>query len=246
MKRFKNKRILITGGSSGIGLAGAKRLTEEGADVIITGKTESHLKNAARILGEKATVFYNNAEDEKSSEELAELIKETGDIDGLWLNSAIALGGELTEVSTETMKEIFQINVFTPILQMALLAPYIRDGGSVLVTSSSSVYEGQPGVSLYSASKAAMLSAARCWASELAPRNIRVNTLVPGPFETNLRAKLPADLRKQFEEELAKTVLLRRIGRSEEAASVAAFLLSDDAGYITGSSYSVDGGLLLM
>ena len=107
------------------------------------------------------------------------------------------------------------------------------------------MYEGQPGVALYSASKAAILAAARSWASELAPRNIRVNTLVPGPITSNLRSVLPDELRSQFEEKLADVVLLKRVGDAKEAAAVALFLLSDDASYVTGSSYVVDGGLLM-
>jgi len=111
--------------------------------------------------------------------------------------------------------------------------------------AASAVEEGHPGVALYSAGKAASLAAARGWASELAPRNIRVNTLVPGPITSNLRSVLPDELRSQFEEKLADVVLLKRVGDAKEAAAVALFLLSDDASYVTGSSYVVDGGLLM-
>lgn len=113
------------------------------------------------------------------------------------------------------------------------------------MTSSSAVYEGQAQVSAYAASKAAILAAARSWARELAPRRIRVNTLVPGPITSSLRDIIPAELRPQFEAQLAEIVLLKRVGDAREAAAVALFLLSDDASYVTGSSYTVDGGLLL-
>ncbi|MFT4154281.1 SDR family NAD(P)-dependent oxidoreductase [Parafilimonas sp.] len=246
MKRFENKTILVTGGSSGIGLAGAERLINEGAQVIITGRTEKHLKNAAEKLGSAAIIIKDDAESEQSSERLVAVVKETGKIDGLWLNAAFATGGDISLMNRDTLNQMFQVNVITPMLQMGVLSPYINDGGSVLVTSSSAVYEGQPSISLYAATKAAILSAARSWAAELAPRKIRVNSLIPGPITSNLRSSLPAELRKQFEDNLAATVLLKRIGKPEEAAAVAAFLLSDEASYVTGSSYIVDGGLLMI
>ncbi|MBP1616520.1 MAG: oxidoreductase [Bacteroidetes bacterium] len=246
MKRFENKTLLITGGSSGIGLAGAERLVNEGAKVLITGRTEKHINAAAERLGTNAIIINDNAEDNESPARLVSIVKEYGKIDGLWLNAAYAVGATLDRMNKEMIEKMFQVNVITPMLQMGALSPYIKDGGSVLVTSSSAVYEGQSSVSLYSASKAAILAAARCWATELAPRNIRVNSLVPGPITSNLRSSLPDELRKQFEDGLAKTVLLKRIGNPEEAAAVAAFLLSEESSYVTGSSYIVDGGLLMI
>ena len=115
----------------------------------------------------------------------------------------------------------------------------------MLVTSSTAAYEGAPIVSAYAATKAAILAAARGWASELAPRNIRVNSLVPGPITSNLRSVLPDEMRAQFEERLAEAVLLKRVGDAREAAAVALFLLSDEASYVMGSSYTVDGGLIM-
>lgn len=246
MRRFENKTVLITGGTSGIGLAGAERLLNEGAKVIITGKTEEHLTAAAEHLGSEVIIINDNAEDEQSPQRLVEVVKQYGKLDGLWLNAAYAIGGEIEAISRDAINKMFAVNVVAPMLQMGALSPYINDGGAVLVTSSSAVYEGQSSVSLYSASKAAILAAARCWATELAPRNIRVNSLVPGPINSNLRSALPDSLRQQFEEELAKVVLLKRVGTPEEAAAVAAFLLSDEASYVTGSSYVVDGGLLMI
>ena len=245
MQRFENKTILITGGSSGIGLAGAQRLVEEGARVIITGRTEERLQAAAAELGDNAIAVLDNVSDGKTLERLIPVVEKVGSLDGLWLNAAYAVGAPLEETDKATIEDMFQVNVVAPMLQMGALSPFLNTGASVLVTSSSAVYEGQPRVALYSASKAAILAAARSWASELAPRNIRVNTLVPGPITSNLRSVLPDELRSQFEEKLADVVLLKRVGDAKEAAAVALFLLSDDASYVTGSSYVVDGGLLM-
>ena len=210
MQRFENKTILITGGSSGIGLAGARRLVEEGARVIITGRTEERLQAAAAELGDNAIAVLDNVSDGKTLERLIPVVEKVGSLDGLWLNAAYAVGAPLEETDKATIEDMFQVNVVAPMLQMGALSPFLNTGASVL-----------------------------------APRNIRVNTLVPGPITSNLRSVLPDELRSQFEEKLADVVLLKRVGDAKEAAAVALFLLSDDASYVTGSSYVVDGGLLM-
>lgn len=246
MKRFENKTILVTGGSSGIGLAGAKRLVDEGAKVIITGKTQSHLAHAKEILGNDAIIINYDAEDEKSTQNFYYKISEFHHLDGLWLNAGYASGGSIEDIDKESILKMFEVNVVTPMLQLKQFSPLLREGSSVLVTSSTSVYEGLAGVSLYSATKGAILSAARSWASELAPRKIRVNTLVPGPIKSNLRSGLSEKMKTDLEQNLSETLLLKRIGEPEEAAALALFLLSDEASFITGSSYLVDGGYLKM
>lgn len=245
MKRFENKTILITGASSGIGLAGAKRLVAEGAKVIITGRTPRRLQAAAEELGVNAVAVLDDASDGKTLERLLPVVARIGKLDGLWLNAAYAAGAPLEATDKSMIEQMFQVNVVAPMLQMGALSPHLNDGASVVVTSSSAVYEGQPNVALYAATKAAVLAAARSWAAELAPRGIRVNSLVPGPITSNLRSVLPDEMRAQFEEQLAEVVLLKRVGEAREAAAVALFLLSDDASYVTGSAYAVDGGLLM-
>ena len=245
MNRFENKTILITGASSGIGLAGAKWLVAEGAKVIITGRTPSRLQAAAEELGANAVAVLDDASDGKTLERLLPVVERIGKLDGLWLNAAYAAGAPLEATDKSMIEQMFQVNVVAPMLQMGALSPHLNDGASVVVTSSSAVYEGQPNVALYAATKAAMLAAARSWAAELAPRGIRVNSLVPGPITSNLRSVLPDEMRAQFEEQLAEVVLLKRVGEAREAAAVALFLLSDDASYVTGSAYAVDGGLLM-
>lgn len=245
MKRFENKTILITGASSGIGLAGAKRLVAEGAKVIITGRTPRRLQAAAEELGANAVAVLDDASDGKTLERLLPVVARIGKLDGLWLNAAYAAGAPLEATDKSMIEQMFQVNVVAPMLQMGALSPHLNNGASVVVTSSSAVYEGQPNVALYAATKAAVLAAARSWAAELAPRGIRVNSLVPGPITSNLRSVLPDEMRAQFEEQLAEVVLLKRVGEAREAAAVALFLLSDDASYVTGSAYAVDGGLLM-
>ena len=245
MKRFENKTILITGASSGIGLAGAKRLVAEGAKVIITGRTLSRLQAAAEELGANAVAVLDDASDGKTLERLLPVVARIGKLDGLWLNAAYAAGAPLEATDKSMIEQMFQVNVVAPMLQMGALSPHLNNGASVVVTSSSAVYEGQPNVALYAATKAAVLAAARSWAAELAPRGIRVNSLVPGPITSNLRSVLPDEMRAQFEEQLAEVVPLKRVGEAREAAAVALFLLSDDASYVTGSAYAVDGGLLM-
>ena len=245
MKRFENKTILITGASSGIGLAGAKRLVAEGAKVIITGRTPSRLQAAAEELGANAVAVLDDASDGKTLERLLPVVARIGKLDGLWLNAAYAAGAPLEATDKSMIEQMFQVNVVAPMLQMGALSPHLNNGASVVVTSSSAVYEGQPNVALYAATKAAVLAAARSWAAELAPRGIRVNSLVPGPITSNLRSVLPDEMRAQFEEQLAEVVPLKRVGEAREAAAVALFLLSDDASYVTGSAYAVDGGLLM-
>lgn len=136
-------------------------------------------------------------------------------------------------------------NVRGPMLQLAALSPHLAAGASVVVTSSSSTYEGAAATGLYAATKGAVVAMARSWATALAPRGIRVNTLVPGPIETNFRSFLPDEARRGFESFVVDQVPLGRVGTPEEAAAVALFLLSSDASYVTGSQYAVDGGLIM-
>lgn len=246
MKRFESKTILITGGSSGIGLAAAKMLQDEGANIIITGKTDERLENAKNILGKNAVVIKHIAEDEDSTEKFYKEVESIGQLDGLWLNAGYATGGKIEDMDREMISKMFDVNVTSPMLQLKQFSPLLKEKSSVLVTSSTAVYEGLAAVSLYAASKAALLAAARSWASELAPRKIRVNTLVPGPIKSNLRSGLPEEQRVELENYLADTLLLKRIGEPEEAAAVALFLLSDESSFVTGTSYLVDGGYLLM
>ena len=144
MKRFENKTILITGASSGIGLAGAKRLVAEGAKVIITGRTESKLRAAAAELGSNAVAVLDDASDGKTLERLLPVVERIGKLDGLWLNAAYAAGAPLEATGKSMIEQMFQVNVVAPMLQMGALSPHLNDGASVVVTSSSAVYEGQP------------------------------------------------------------------------------------------------------
>jgi NAD(P)-dependent dehydrogenase (short-subunit alcohol dehydrogenase family) len=244
MGRFDGKRILITGGTSGMGLAGARRIIAEGGTVLLTGLNESRLQSAQQEFGDKAIAFKNDAADATATA-LAEIVASAGYLDGLWLNAAFATLGSPEELDATEFDRMMATNVRGPMLQLAALSPYLVSGASVVVTSSSSTYEGAAATSLYAATKGAVVAMARSWASALAPRGIRVNTLVPGPIETNFRSFLPEDARQGFENFVVDQVPLGRVGTPEEASAVALFLLSSEASYVTGSQYAVDGGLIM-
>jgi NAD(P)-dependent dehydrogenase (short-subunit alcohol dehydrogenase family) len=243
MQRFEGKKILITGGSAGIGLAGARRIVEEGGTVAVTGRDRKRLDELRSVLPPPSLVLRNDAARPAAADELLDSLGDFGPLDGLWLNAGFAEVCALEEVDAAFFDRMMNANVRGPVLHLAKLAPSLGRGASVVVTSSTSSYEGAAMASVYAATKGALLSLARCWATALAPRGIRVNVLVPGAIGTHFRDFMPEDTRETFEGDVVSRTPLGRIGSAEEAAAVALFLLSDDAGYVTGSQYAVDGGL---
>lgn len=244
MGRFQGKRILITGGTSGMGLAGAQRIVNEGGLVAITGLNEERLQRARGLLPETSLILKNDAASESDISELQVAINNWGPLDGLWLNAGFAEVGSPESVTADTFNRMMNANVRGPMLQLAALSDALNSGASVLVTSSSSAYEGAAMTSLYAATKGAVIAMVKSWASALAERGIRANTLVPGPIETNFRHFMPEASRQQFEDFVVSQVPLGRAGTADEAAAVALFLLSDDSSFVTGSQYTVDGGLV--
>ncbi|GJD37599.1 SDR family oxidoreductase [Methylobacterium bullatum] len=245
MARFNDKRVLITGGTSGMGLAGARRIVSEGGEVIVTGLNEARIREARRLLGAKGQAIANDAAIATAAVALAEIAQVAGGLDGLWLNAGHAALGAPEEVDAHAFDRIMAANVRGPVLQLAALSPHLNAGASVVVTSSSSTYEGAAATGLYAATKGALVAMARSWATALAPRGIRVNVVVPGPIDTNFRHFLPDEAKRGFEQFVIGQVPLGRAGTPDEAAAVALFLLSDDASYVTGSQYAVDGGLVM-
>ena len=243
MGRFDGKRVLITGGTSGIGLAGARRLAAEGGSVVLTGTDEQRLA-AAREELPGAEVVADDASRPESGEVLGEVVDRlNGGLDGLWLNAGYADVSDVDEVDAEFFDRMVRANVRGPVLQLARLAGRLNDGASVVVTSSTATYEGAAFASVYAATKGALVSLARSWATSLAPRGIRVNALVPGAIGTPFRDFMPEPQRVEFERNVTSRVPLNRVGTAEEAAAVALFLLSDDATYVTASQHFADGGL---
>jgi NAD(P)-dependent dehydrogenase (short-subunit alcohol dehydrogenase family) len=245
MARFENKRVLITGGTSGMGLAGARRIVSEGGRVIVTGLNQVRISETQDALGASGQVLASDAADPATAATLAEAVRTAGGLDGIWLNAGYAALGTPEEVDVDAFDRMMAANVRGPALQFAALSPHLNAGASVVVTSSSSTYEGAAATGLYAATKGALVAMARSWATALAPRGIRVNVIVPGPINTNFRHFLPDEAKQGFEDFVIGQVPLGRAGTPEEAAAVALFLLSDDASYVTGSQYAVDGGLVM-
>lgn len=246
MNRFEGKRILITGGTSGFGLAAAKTIVDEGGEVAVTGMSQDHLDEAGKALPSGSLVLENDASDPDAAKELGAKVKDQmGSLDGLWLNAGYGKFGPNDENDAEFFDQMMNTNVRGPVLQMAELMDTIADKGSVLLTSSVAPYLGQANGAVYAATKAACLALARSWSSALAGRSIRVNSVAPGPIDTNFMdgMGLSDEKKKKFVEQIKQQVPLGRFGESEEVANVALFLLSDAASYVTGSEYFVDGGL---
>ena len=247
MTRFAGKTVLITGGTSGFGLEAAKMIAAEGGQVAVTGMSQDHLDEAKATLPESALVMRNDASDPDAAQTLAAAIgAKMGKLDGLWLNAGYGVFMDIASNHADNFDRMMNTNVRGPVLQMAALVDQVKDGGAVLLTSSVAPYLGMPNSAVYAATKAADLALARSWAGELAPRNIRVNSVAPGPIETNFFSAM--ELSEAEQEELTKSIKsqvpLGRFGTSAEVAQVALFLLSDAASYVTGSEYVVDGGMI--
>ena len=242
MANFTGKRVLITGATSGIGLAGATRIAEEGGDLILTGTNPQRLTDTQQAIP-GAQVLASDASDPSAADSLAQQVSAGGGLDGLWLNAGYADVAPIDKIDAGFFDRMMNANVRGPVLQLARLSEHLNDNASVVVTSSTATYEGAATASVYAATKAALVALARCWAAELAERGIRVNTLVPGPIATDFRGFMSEDAREKFEAGVLSRVPLSRVGTADEAAAVALFLLSDDSSYVTASQYAVDGGL---
>ncbi|ODR24780.1 SDR family NAD(P)-dependent oxidoreductase [Mycolicibacterium porcinum] len=242
MGQLDGKTALVTGGTSGIGLATARRLADEGAYVFITGRDRTRLDAASASIP-----AHGIRSDISKIEELDTLAEEIGKRGkGLDVVFANAGGGDfaaLADVTPEHYRDNFDRNVAGTVFTVQKVLPLLNEGASIVLAGSTAASEGVPAFGLYAASKAAIRSLGRTWAAELADRKIRVNTVVPGPIETpGLAGLAPADQKQDLLDGLTSQVPLKRLGRPEEIAGAVLFLASNQSSFITGAELPVDGG----
>ena len=244
MDRFKGKIALITGGTSGIGLATAKLFINEGARVIVTGRTSARIKAAQVELGDNAIVIHSDATSLPDMDALAEKVKETfGKLDVLFVNAGYVRFAPFEAVTEEVYDEMLNLNAKGPYFIVQKLVPLMPEGSSVVFTTSIANVKGMPNMSAYGASKAALRAITRSLAAELLPRGIRVNAVSPGPIESPILLKIgmPKEAADQVSLQMKESVPMKRIGQPEEIAKAVAFL-AIDATYTTGAELPVDGG----
>lgn len=242
-KRFQGKKIVVTGGTNGIGLATAQRIASEGGEVLVTGRNPDRLSKANAIDGIRA--IENNAADPAAADDLAAAVRDAfGAVDGVFLNAGLGVIASLGDVSNELYRQQFDLNVGGVLFGAQALAPLVNEGGCLLLMASGAKTKGIPGSILYAGSKGAVRSIALVLARELKQKGIRVNTISPGPIETDFHGPPPDDPAQAavIADMLKSMIPLGRMGRLEEAAAVASFLLSDEASFVTGADYPVDGG----
>ena len=244
--KLSNKIVLITGGTSGIGLEAAKLFREEGASVIIVGQNPDRLQAAASEFGDSVTLLRGDVSKPADIERVVEHIRQRfGRIDVLFANAGMGLAAPLEAVTEDQIDAQFGVNFKGVFFTIQKAAPLLAKGGSIVVTTSFLNEVGTPGLSILSATKAAVRSLVRSSGAELAPRGIRVNAVSPGPVSTPFHGKL--GLSGQQLDEAASAiedqVPLHRFGEAAEIAKAALFLASDDSSFMTGSEVVVDGGI---
>jgi NAD(P)-dependent dehydrogenase (short-subunit alcohol dehydrogenase family) len=239
-KKLEGKVAVITGGSTGIGLATAKRFAEEGASVFITGRRQAELDAAAKEIGPKAVAVKADASNIADLAHLFDTVKAArGRIDILFANAGVYDFTPFGTITEETYDKMFDINVKGVLFTVQQALPLMADGGSIILTGSIGSSKGFEAISVYSATKAAIRSFARSWTSDLKARGIRVNVVSPGPIQTPGFDVFANDDVKQY---MKSIVPLGRIGTADEVAKTVLFLASDDSSFVAGVELFVDGG----
>jgi NAD(P)-dependent dehydrogenase (short-subunit alcohol dehydrogenase family) len=246
MSKHEGKVAVITGGNSGIGLATAQRLANEGAYVFITGRRQSELDAAVKLIGKNVTAVQGDVSNLADLDRLYATVKQQkGRIDILFANAGLGEFAPLGSITEAHYDKTFNINVKGVLFTVQKALPLLVNGGAIILNASIVSSKGMPAFSVYSATKAALRSFARTWTVDLKDRKIRVNAVSPGPIETpgvDGLAKTPEDL-AQIKANLASAVPMGRMGTSDEIAKAVSFLASDDASFITGIELFVDGGM---
>ncbi|HUO97561.1 MAG TPA: glucose 1-dehydrogenase [Rhizomicrobium sp.] len=244
--KLDGKVAVITGGSTGIGLAAAQEFVAQGAHVFITGRRQNELDKAVKLIGRNVTAVRGDAARLEDLDRLYQIVeRDKGRIDVLVANAGIGELAATAEATPEHFDKIFAVNVRGVYFTVQKALNLIRDGGSIVLVASVAQYAGIPGFSVHSATKAAVRSLARSWAAEFKTRGIRVNTLSPGPIDTPIfdTLGLPPEQTEAAKQQFVADVPLGRIGRPEEMAKAILFLASSDSSYTTGTDLVADGGL---
>jgi NAD(P)-dependent dehydrogenase (short-subunit alcohol dehydrogenase family) len=244
MERYEGKKAVITGGTSGSGLATAKMLLDAGARVLVTGWSKAGLESAQKELGKDALVVSSDARSLTDIEALASRVKaEFGTFDLLFVSAGFAIFAPLENTTQATYDEMFNLNAKGPFFAVQKLAPLMNRGGAVVLTTSIANVKGSPNQAAYAASKAALRSFARVLAAELLPRQIRVNAVTPGPIDTPIIGKVFPEkgTAAHVREQAVATNPMKRFGMPEEIAKAVLFL-AFDATFTTGAELPVDGG----
>ena len=238
MGKLQGKVAVITGGTTGIGLASAKLFVKEGAHVYITGRRRKELDEAVNTIGSSVTGVQGDVAKLADLDRLYETVKKKGRIDIVFANAGYGEFASLGSITEEHFDKLFDVNVKGALFTVQKALPLLNDGGSIILTGSVGSVKGTPAFWVYGATKAAIRNFVRAWTVELKDRRIRSNVLSPGPTDTPILTRQPADAIAR----IVSTIPMGRMGEPEEIAKAALFLASDDSSFVTGIELFVDGG----
>jgi NAD(P)-dependent dehydrogenase (short-subunit alcohol dehydrogenase family) len=237
-KKLRGKVTVITGGTTGIGLATAKLFVKEGAYVFITGRRQRELNEAVKAIGNNVTGVQGDVAKLTDLDRLYEAVKTKGRIDVVFANAGVAEFAPMGKITEEHFDRLFNINVKGTLFTVQKALPLLNDGGSIILNGSVASVKGTPAFGVYGATKAALRSFVRTWTSDLKDRHIRSNVVSPGPTDTPAVDGQPVDAIAR----IVSTIPMGRMGEPDEIARAALFLASDNSSFITGIELFVDGG----
>jgi len=237
-KKLQGKVAVITGGTTGIGLAAAKLFVKEGAYIFITGRRQKELDDAVQAIGSNVTGVQGDIAKLTDLDRLYDAVKAKGKLDIVFANAGVAEFSPLGKITEEHFDKLFNINVKGTLFTVQKALPLLNDGGSIILNGSVASLKGTPAFGVYGATKAALRSFVRTWTLDLKDRHIRSNVISPGPTDTPVIDAQPADAIAR----IVSTIPMGRMGQPDEIARAALFLASDDSSFITGIELFVDGG----